>query len=280
MTKSRIFSALVMLFISVSAYGQDFRKQFEDLMDKKDTTGQVKLLKQWEKKSPNDAELHIAWFNHYMEKAMVKVDAAEKAKTEPPAPDAEYVRKALNHINKGIAAYPDRLDMRFGKIYILGLNDQFNEFTDEIVKTIEYRFINKNTWVEADNKPVADPDKFIQNASQDNINMLFDMGEKQSANIRAIAETILKYYPQNVEALTNLAATYMMNKDLAKGLEYLQKAEKLAPKDCSVLLNMAFAYEDTRNNNKAITYFEKVTQYGNEEEKKVAQDELKKLRKK
>jgi hypothetical protein len=50
------------------ATGQTFKKQFNELVSKKDTVEQKKLLEKWEKTDNNDLELFVAYFNYYVNK--------------------------------------------------------------------------------------------------------------------------------------------------------------------------------------------------------------------
>ena len=56
--------------------------------------------------------------------------------------------------------------------------------------------------------------------------------------MKVIAETVLKYYPDHVESLSNLAVISLIKKDYDAALEMLLKAEKIAPKDFVVLGNL------------------------------------------
>ena len=47
------------------------------------------------------------------------------------------LQKAFKKIDEGISNFPNRLDMRFGKIYVLGLVENWEDFTAEIIKTVK-----------------------------------------------------------------------------------------------------------------------------------------------
>src|SRR5437870_4541887 len=67
--------SLTFLFLSLlfNAIGQDFRQEFNNLSKIKDTTGQEKILQQWQEKRPNDPELYVAYYNFYVRKSMEEV---------------------------------------------------------------------------------------------------------------------------------------------------------------------------------------------------------------
>jgi Flp pilus assembly protein TadD len=91
-------------------------------------------------------------------------------------------------------------------------------------------------------------------AEQDYVMQLYEAGDAQVNNMRAIAETVLKYYPDHVENLSNLGITYIINKDYARALEPLLKAGKVAPTDGIILNNIAYCYDLKNDKVNAIKY--------------------------
>ncbi len=284
-------------------YGQDFKQQFIDLVSKKDTVGQLELLQKWEKTKNNDPELYVAYFNHYVMKSMTEqitlgqspkgekvfqIMNTDTTKKEPVGyiyGDTYYNTKLLNkgfdYINQGIDKYPARLDMRFGKIYMLGKTEKYEKFTQEIIKTIDYSDAIKNKWTWTDNKPVDDPEKFMLSAVQDYVLQLYNTENNALLdNMKRIAETVLKYYPNHVESLSNLSIVYLLKKEYDKALEPLLKAEKIDSKDYIVLSNIAQAYKLKGDFKKAIDYYELTVKYGDDAAKKYAKKQIEELKKK
>ena len=167
--------------------------------------------------------------------------------------------------------------MRFGRIYMLGEIEDYQEFTRQIKEALVYSNKINNNWLWKGNKPVKDPKEFLLSSIQDYITTLYNSGDEQLSNIRAISETVLKYYPNHVESLSNVALTYLINGDYDKALEYLLSAEKVAPKDVVVLNNIAEAYRRKKDSTKAKMYFEKVIRFGNKEEVQDAKEKMKNL---
>ena len=68
------FTLLLLLIISSSqVYCLDFKNKFNELLSAKDTVEIAKLLENWEKNNPDDAELYVAYFNYYVLKSMKNV---------------------------------------------------------------------------------------------------------------------------------------------------------------------------------------------------------------
>jgi tetratricopeptide (TPR) repeat protein len=264
--------ALAILFVS-NIFGQNYNKQFHDLFDSNASEQeQLKLLQTWEKSAPNDAELFVAFFNFYVNKSRksgigITANRSGTYLGSQSTFDEKTSKQALDYIDKGIEKFPNRLDMRFGKAFLLGKSRRYKDFTDEIVKTVEYSNINKNQWLWMENKPVENPQKFMLNAIQDYSVQLYDEGDEQLGNFKLIAETVLKFYPDNVENLSNISIYYLMKDDFDNALVSLLKAEKIAPKDTIILNNIAMCFISKEDKPNALKYLNLVIKYGSEEQK-------------
>ena len=293
--------SLTLLFNQVS--GQTFKQQFNDLVSKKDTVGQQQLLQKWGKTDKDDPELFVAYFNYYVSKSKkeiltlgqnpknkegFRIMDQDSTKKEPVGfiygdtyYDPELLSKGFDWINKGIEKHPNRLDMRFGKIYMFGQIKDYENFTKQIIQTVDYSAVNKNKWTWADSKPLDDPREFMLSSIQNYQLQLYNTeNDSLLDNMKRIAETVLKYYPDHVESLSNISIVFMLQKQYDKALAPLLKAEKLNPKDYIVLSNIAQAYKLKGDNKNAIKYYELTLKYGDDQAKKYAQgqiDELKKM---
>jgi tetratricopeptide (TPR) repeat protein len=245
------------------------------LYHKQDTIGEAKTLTQWKNKKPNDPELYVAYFNYYVQKGTHNINEIKTVYSD------KELSKAYEYIDKGIVMFPNRLDMRFGKIYMLGEKKNYNAFTTEIIMTINYSGINKNAWLWTDNKVLKEPKQFMLKSVQDYILQLYSTGDsKLLDNVKRISESVLKYYPDYVEALLDLSIFYTMNKNYDKAIEQLFKAEKLAPTNYVVMNNIAEAYLKKGDNANAINYYQKVMKYGDASVKANAQKKIDELKNK
>ncbi len=267
--------------------------RYKELAKKQSFTEQEKLLREWEATKQNDPDLYIAYFNYYFNlSSSVLSLTTEKPKgdslalTKPGSAEPVgyigggseynkiYVDKAFKYIDRGIEKFPDRLDMRFGKVYVLGRIQEYSQLTDEIVKAINYSQTINNKWVWIDGKVVENPKKHMLGLVQDYVIQLFNSGDEQGKYIKTIAETVLKYYPDHVENLSNLSIYFIINNDFDKALEPLLKAEKIAPTDPVILGNIAFCYYSKRDKVNAVLYYETFEKLGGEQQKKIAAAKL------
>jgi tetratricopeptide (TPR) repeat protein len=283
--------------------GQTFKQQYNDIVSKNDTVGQLLLLAKWEKADNNDPELYVAYFNYYINKSkkeiielgynpkgegvlqIMDMDTTKKAPVAYMYGNIYYdpglLKKGFEYADIGIAKNPSRLDIRFGKTYMLGELENWKDFTAEIIKTIDYSVTINNKWTWTDNEPVEDSIQFMLSSIQDYQLQLYNTNNDDLLdNMKQIAEEILKYYPDHVESLSNLSIVYLIKKEFDKGLEALLKAEKLAPTDYIVLNNIAQAYKLKGDNKNAIKYYELTMKYGDDEVKKYAKEQIEELKRK
>ncbi len=298
--KPKIILTILLSGLLLTSAGQNFNQQFNSLFDKKDVAGQEKLLAQWNSTNPNDPELYVAYYNFYVRQSMKEVVGLEnqpkgghslemKDSTGKVAGymndlieyDTSYLNKGFEYIDKGIKMFPNRLDMRFGKIYMLGQIMNFEAFTNEILKTIDYSKSNANAWLWTDNKPQDDAKLFMLSAIHEYVLQLYNTeDDKLLDNMKRICETVLKYYPDHVESLSDLSIVYLINKDYDRALEVLLKAEKFAPTDFIVLNNIALAYMRKDDKVNALKYYRKVLKYGDTDAQATAKEQIDKLKQK
>ena len=294
-TKSCLLFLLLLPMNNITA---QTLQQFYELADKKDTIGELALLKKWEEKTLDDPDLYIAWFNYYFQMSMkevVRVDSNPKGDFKIFDPetnkqvgsmygeifyDPEIVKNGIEYINKGIEKYPNRLDMRLGKVYSYGKTLEYEKFTDEIIKAIDYSAINKNKWTWSANDSLENPADFLLHAIQDYQVQLYNTQDDSLLdNMLLIADEVLKFYPDHVQSLSNKSIVYILKNEYDKGIESLLMAEKLAPTDYIVYINLAQAYKLKGDIDKAIKYYELVIKYGDQDSKDFANEQIKELKK-
>ncbi|MCZ4409476.1 tetratricopeptide repeat protein [Cryomorphaceae bacterium 1068] len=296
---NHLVNLLVVLLISTTAYGQEYKSDFEKYCQEGDTVKQIEVLKKWESEEPNNPELYTSYFNYYFQKSRQDIvsmmmeapqgnSLAIQDSTGKTAGyigsdlyfDPETFKKGLDKIDKGIELYPNRLDMRFGKIYALGQARDWSSFTDEILRTIQYSNENDNQWTWTNNEKKENGKDFLLSSIQTYQLNLYNTGSDDLLiNMRTIAQEILMYYPNHIESLSNLSITYLLTGEYDKGIAPLLKAEKIDPEDIIVLANIAHGYSLKGDSATAIEYYRKVIQYGDESTKAHAKQQIEELEK-
>lgn len=281
-------------------YGQDYKTQFDQLCQEGDTIKQIELLTKWESENPNNPELFTSYFNYYFLKSKQEIISLS---TNQPKGESfqlldstgqiagflgseiiynpEILQKGLDKIDQGIEMYPNRLDMRFGKIYTFGQIEDWESFTNEIVKTIQYSKKNDNEWIWTFNEKIENGKEVLLSAIQDyQLNLFETENDDLLVNMRVIAEEVLKIYPDHIESLSNISITYLLTGEYDKGIEALLKAEKIDPKDGVILSNIAHGYKLKGDIENSIKYYEKMLKLDNQRQVEFAKEQIEALRNK
>ena len=299
--KIHLLSAVLLLIIQ-SFFGQNDWQQFTLLIENEDTLGQRILLENWEKRTLNDPELYVAYFIYFVKKSRSEVlvigqdlkqnaymvleienqDSSKQNGAEymykQVSYDDLYTQKAIEWIDKGIERFPNRLDMRFGKIYFLGLLENYEAFTEQIIQTIYYSAINQNQWLWSENSALEQPKERMLSSIQDYQNDLYATSKDTLLyNMQKIAEAVLKVYPDHIESLSNIGAVYFLLGQYEKALTPFYAAYQLNPKDLVVINNLAETYNELGLNIKAEAYYRLLMKYGDKQDKKYAKAKIKQL---
>ncbi|MBS1570706.1 MAG: tetratricopeptide repeat protein [Bacteroidetes bacterium] len=296
----QMFKGIVFLAVfipSLACHGQDFKADFDKSFHAGDTTSQILVLKEWEASNPKDPELFTRYFNYFFAKSKKKVLALT---SDPPYGeglliqdstgstvgymgdriyfDPNLLQAAFNRIDSGIALFPDRLDMRFGKIYALGQEKDWTGFTDEIIKTVRQSKRNRNKWTWTNDERKDNGEQFLLSSIQGYQTELYETeNDSLLRNMRSIAQEVLKYYPDHVESLSTLSVTYLLLGEYDKGIEPLLKAEAINPKDGIVLGNIAQGYRLKGDTASALNYYGKMLRLDDQEAKAFAQKQIQAL---
>lgn len=299
--KIHLLSAVLLLTIQ-SFFGQNDWQQFTLLIENEDTLGQRILLENWEKRTLNDPELYVAYFIYFVKKSRSEVlvigqdlkqnaymvleienqDSSKQNGAEymykQVSYDDLYTQKAIEWIDKGIERFPNRLDMRFGKIYFLGLLENYEAFTEQIIQTIDYSAINQNQWLWSENSALEQPKERMLSSIQDYQNDLYATSKDTLLyNMQKIAEAVLKVYPDHIESLSNIGEVYFLLGQYEKALTPFYAAYQLNPKDLVVINNLAETYNELGLNIKAEAYYRLLMKYGDKQDKKYAKAKIKQL---
>lgn len=289
----------IILFLPLIHFGQEFEQEFNKLIKEKDRD-KLKinlLLDEWQKKSPNDIEYYIAAFNFYyieskqeiLSLTSVKPNNDEEAFVLNDSLNNEvgylYGRESKNDslfhlsqktIDKGIALFPNRLDLRFGKTHTLGDYEDYDAFTESILNTIDYGKKINHEWLWSKNKKMEEPINFFIDAIQRYQNTLYQAAS--DTNFKKVAKKMYDTFPEDIYTISSYGITFLIDNKNKEALELYLKAEKINPEDTIVLNNIGLIYERLQDKKKAIQYYSKMYDAGDEETKLMATEKINKLK--
>ncbi len=273
---------VIILLLPVFLYSQDFQSDFYKYCEVEDTLKQLETLNDWQDSNPEDPELYVAWFNYYFnaareevilmkdepsdgESIVVKDSLGEPISylTSQIVYDKHMIKNALSTIDIAIEKFPNRLDMRFGKIYVLGLTEDWISFKNEIIKSIHFSKEINNEWLWSNNETVSEGEEVFLNGIQDYQYQLHETSnESIFMYVEDIANEILKYYPSHIESISGLGAVYLVKGDYDLGIAKFNEALSINPSDVIVLLNLAKGYELIEDFERAKSTYARVVDIG------------------
>ena len=256
----QIIPLLLLLPIAFGAAAQSYSDSFYDALNSDNLVMQRQTLAEWQQASPDDIDLYIARFNYHMGQTLNN--------SSPTAADSTVLV-----IDQAIRLFPDRFDLRFGKIYFLGEIRRWASFADEIISTLDRSELINHRW----QFPNFDQGGriLIVEGVQDYLYTLFSSGQptedgtSQAAastapapealpQIRRIAHRAAQLFPSEPAFFSALAYTYIAEADYQTALHHLKRAEQLAPNDPAVLQQLVDVYTRMKDKKSAAQYRDRI----------------------
>ncbi|PLW92592.1 MAG: hypothetical protein C0592_09970 [Marinilabiliales bacterium] len=267
------------LFFASGLHAQDYPVRFGELMADGDTVAQRELLNEWWQHDSTDAEYYVACFNFYIQKSMHDIAYISESELRDFNYSKRYTDSAFMIVRKGLALHPDRLDMRFGEIYMYGETVNFEMYTKRLLETVAYSVENNNNWLWTNGEVLENPRELFLKSIQDYQMTIFNSDNDSLRDYALqIADGVLKYYPDHVPSLSNAAVVHIYRKEYDKALEYLLKANALSPEDHVIIMNLAWLYRILGDYENSILYYEMSLEYGDEKANEVAVQAINEMR--
>ena len=267
---NRNFLILIISFaFCLCTYGQTYKMDFGKALKDKDMTKAEEILKAWDYADANDSELYPCYFNFYTIKSLEK---------DSTVFDKAYATKALEYISEGIERFPTRFDMRVLKIYMLSHLKDYTNYTNEILKMINYSKKIDNNWKGEGFSILDSPLEIFSDAIMEFQEILYT--ENNIAlhnNILQISIEMLKNYPKHIQSLLNVSTIHFYRKEYNKSLEILNNAVKIDPNNAILYYNLAHIYSTTGDKANAKKNYEFTVAKAKEDEKPFKDAAQKKL---
>ena len=280
MTKKIILFLFVTVLCSVSLFA-DFKSDYEKYIKSENIKKLEVLLPEWEKAEPDNPEMFIAYFNYYLLKGRSSGLTLDTVPPEsgPVIPfsnpdtgetvgyiggqtsyDKTNTETALKYLNKGLAIAPERLDMHFGQISILGQINEYERMAEKIIEVFRVAKKINHKWLWSNNEPMGDD---AENIMLDSINdyhatLLTAKDTKAKEAEIKVCLAQIKAYPKSIYAYNFLGAAYMQTGEDKKALQAFFDAEKVDPSDVIVLGNIGKWYADHGDTKNAKKYYKKM----------------------
>ncbi len=295
--KNRILVFLLCLLSAGMACGQSkYYDRCKELIHARDTAGLAKLIPEWEKAEGSIGDVYAAWLNYYLltdisenlSLTTVKPNGQALALQDSTGKVTGYLggqttygdkglKLGLAKIDEGIAKYPDRVDLSFGKVHVLLSQYFYEDALKELHRVLDRSLVNKNEWKwTGDESPANDGEGqlFLRSCMQDYFTQLYNRQLDSLAMV--FVDDVLQHYPKSVYFLNNKAAIYAQNGKTKEALDMFLKIHALDPSDDLVTLNIGLLYRAI-DKKKAKSYLSKVAKSQDDRAREAAKRALEEL---
>lgn len=254
------------------------------------------VLRLWESQSPDDPELYPARFNYFMNRARSSVLVLNGA--DGVGEDELVFRDsagtvagsigsgsvwndslfalAMQTIDKGIEAYPLRLDFRLGKAAAAELCSSWGDVAGTVEGVLELTGRKGTRWCWTGGGELGDSAKeMVADAAFDYLRRLYSSDDAEALGlVGPLGDKILKVFPKDDRTLNLMGAASYDRGDAKSALSYFDRAAKAAPDDAVPLCNMAYMHYEQGDTSKALKLCRKVIAGAefDEESKRFASD--------
>ena len=255
------------------------------------------VIEQWEQAEPESADVYAAWFNYYCKMSMSEVmqmtpvppqDGQEALELEDGTGASVYMYAkqvfadsllaiANQKIDKAISLYPNRLDLPFGKITMLFMQEDYKSVMPVIHQVIERSHVNGNQWTWTLDAPVEDGEGLFKSSMQDYFNRLVDAELDDEA--MQVTEWLLQYYPDEVMFRSNKASILAITGNMDQALPLFLSIHDDNPDDYIVTSNIAYIYMTKGDKKNALKYYRILSKCGDEEMEELARQTITELTK-
>lgn len=254
-----------------------------------------KFAEEWEKDSPDDADLYVARANFYVTKAgsgrveirgnpkrgQYKVsadrqdDSLQYKLTDPktgkvvgsigtsgPQTESDAYKKAIDVLETAHKKFPDRLDISFGLAHCFEEAVDFDNEFRVLKDTGEHAAGNLQNlrWMENKDLP-GKPEEFIPVSLHEYANHWMQRREKGNDDrFLKIAELSNRLFPAHPYSWNDIGGYYGLRGDYAKALTFYKKAFELDPKDALIAHNIAYSLERLGQIDEARKYYKQAAE--------------------
>jgi tetratricopeptide (TPR) repeat protein len=260
------------------AAAEDYAARYKQLREEKAPAAQIdSLLDEWRAKQSEDPEAWITSANYYFNESLgtvISTDPAEKGKfdlkdkktgkkagsivTKPEV--AKTSRSATDILREATTKFPDRLDIWCGLAWMNQEAGNFNDEFDTLQNMVGYAREHPEGLKWLKGQPLNESaDIFIAEKLHE-YGTYYEKKEnpKDDDRFLKIAMFSAEQFPNHPYAFNDVAVYYSIKGDNAKTREWLEKANKIDPRDTLVMTNLGYVCSKLGDNAAARKWYEAV----------------------
>jgi tetratricopeptide (TPR) repeat protein len=295
----RIIWILILTWAALESRAQTRQDLFYAKWENQDTSNMLSFLQSWIQEEPYNPDVYVGFFNYY---AIQTFEEMVQVVKDHPQDGLDYteikdslgmvegyklntmiindsiLNIAFNWVDKGIQRYPDRLDLRMGKVYIAGETDELNIIENELIKALRAGDSIQHQWKWMKEEVLENPQTFLYGSIQGHLYNLFEREDSLGfLIIERVSQAILEQDPKNVMAIGNLATCRMIDGDYNEAIEILKSALKINDEDPILLSNLGFCYFEMKEWKKSRQWYTKAMKFSEANDKEYCDQRLKQI---
>lgn len=265
---NRIFNALLLvasLAIGSADAGAETAREFNDRFYEevfaKKYPEALATLAQWETSYPDDGELWPARFNYHINKSRQSVlnlsadtivhseealmltneDGTLAGSIQPLVMwDDDEFNLAIEAIESGIKARPERLDYRLGEVTAFRYRDMNAKAVDLLIDIARTDVAPDTRWLWTDDEEI--PGNVVDAISDVAAELFYSEEDDDDEAFRRLIAASLQLYPDNFMILNYAGTERLISHDYDQALVYFDRALSLNPGDDIIESNIAYSY--------------------------------------
>ena len=277
---------------------QDYAARFKELQAQKGDAQIDSLLDEWRAQKPNDPDAWITSANYYFSQRQVMISTKKPQKGDFSLTDKKTgkqagsisfeadqaaIKRAAELLEEATKKFPDRLDIWCGLAFINQESGNFDGEFSTLKSMVAYARDHPSElkWLKGQNLPQP-PDQFIPEKLH-SYGLYYEKKENPENDKRflQVATFSTEQFPNHPYAFNDVAMYYSVMGDNAKTREWLEKANKIDPKDTLVMVNLGRICSEMGDKSGAQKWYEEALKAEPDGEHAAqAKDGLRKLKKK
>ncbi len=257
--KKLLFFAATLL--ALTSMGHEYSSSYYAWLEDQQFEKADSVLTLWEQNTPDDPELYPARFNYWINKAVIatlllstdldprgEYLSLSDSSGNPAGTLSDHIswndsilNLALTEIDRGIAAYPDRLDFLFGKAKAAAMSERWGTLAESMADVFDRcATTGYNNWTWTNCEPFDSAKQAVQEFAYEHLIEFFTNYDSITTYLgQPLSEKAADLFPDNIW-IVNIAGGFALDcGNREKALEYFQAAHRIDPTDGIALANIA-----------------------------------------